>query len=165
MVPDVDSVAQLRFVLSHPLAFLGAAGGTVAALYGRWLEGIVGNLGHFDVEIPAAATALGLAAVAASASLERGALTLVRRLLLFGSFVVTSLALLTMAFLSWAPVGADQIPGVQGRYFLPMLPFALVLVPRIPRASERGLAVAVTASLALVLCISALALVRAYYTS
>jgi hypothetical protein len=124
---------------------------------------MVGNLGHFDVEIPKSATALGLAAVAASASLGRGALAPGRRLLGLGAFAVTSLALLAMAYLGWTPVGAERIPGVQGRYFLLMLPFALVALPRIPRVPERALALAVTASLAAVLAISAVAMLRAYY--
>jgi hypothetical protein len=163
LVPGADPVAQLQFVLGHPLAFLAAAADTAAGLFGRWLEGMVGNLGHFDVEIPKAATALGLAAVAASASLERGALAPRRRLLLLGAFAATSLALLAMAYLGWTPVGAERIPGVQGRYFLLMLPFALVALPRIPRVPERALALAITASLAAVLAISAIAMLRAYY--
>ena len=67
-----------------------------------------------------------------------------------------------MGYLGWTPVGADKILGVQGRYFLPMLPFALVLVPRISRIPERVLAAGITASLVLVLGISAYAMVRTY---
>jgi hypothetical protein len=162
-VQGADPIAQLQFVLGHPLAFLAAVGDTVAGLWGRWLAGMVGNLGHFDVEIPKTATALGLAAVAASASLERGTLAPGRRLLLLGAFLATSLALLAMAYLGWTPVGAERIPGVQGRYFLLMLPFALVALPRIPRVPERSLALAVGAALALVLAISAVAMLRTYY--
>jgi hypothetical protein len=163
VVPGADPVAQLQFVLGHPFAFLAAVGDTVAGLWDRWLEGMVGNLGHFDVEIPKAATALGLAAVAASASLERGALAPGRRLLLLGAFLATSLALFAMAYLGWTPVGAERIPGVQGRYFLLVLPFALVALPRLPRVPERGLALAVVAALGLVLTTSAVAMLRTYY--
>jgi hypothetical protein len=163
MVPGADVAAQLRFVLADPLAFLAAAAGTAAALWAKWLEGMVGNLGHFDVEIPRWATALGLAAVAASASLDRGALARGLRGLALVAFAATSLTLLGMAYLGWTPVGAPSIPGVQGRYFLLMLPFALVALPRIPRVPERALALAVTASLALVLALSAVAMLRTYY--
>jgi uncharacterized membrane protein len=68
-----------------------------------------------------------------------------------------------MAYLGWTPVAAERIPGVQGRYFLPLLPFAFVALPPLPRVSERALALAVSAALALVLAISAAAMVRAYY--
>jgi uncharacterized membrane protein len=163
LFPGADAAGQLRHMLAHPLAFAAAAGGTVSALFVAWLEGLVGNLGHFDVEIPPAATALGLAAVAASVSLDRAALAAQARLAFGASFVAASLAVLAMAYLGWSPVGSDKIQGVQGRYFLPMLPFALVLLPPIPRISDRILALAITASLVGVLAISAAAMLRTYY--
>jgi hypothetical protein len=163
VVAGADPDAQLRFVLGDPLAFLRAAADTIGGLWVRWLEGVVGHLGHFDVEIPGLATALGLAAVAASASLERSALRPSRRLALLGAFLASGVALLFITYLSWAPVGAERIPGVQGRYLLPMLPFALAAPPRIPRVSERTLGSLVTGSLAVVLAVSGAAMLRAYY--
>ena len=163
LFPGADLAGQLRHTLAHPFAFLAAVAGTTAALLPAWLEGLVGNLGHFDVEIPAAATALGLAAVAASAALERNALPLPARLLLLASFFVTTLAVFAMAYLGWTPVGSDKIQGVQGRYFLPLLPFALAAVPAAPPAIRRGLRVAVVAALVAVLAIAATAMVRTYY--
>jgi hypothetical protein len=163
IVSGADPAAQLRFALAHPLAFLAASGGTAAALLPAWLEGLVGYLGHFDVEIPAAATALGLAAVAASAALERGALTLRARLVLLATFLVTALALLAMSYLAWTPVGADRVFGVQGRYFLPALPFALFALPALPRVPERALSLAVVAALLLVLALSGAEMLRTYY--
>jgi hypothetical protein len=163
LVPGADLAGQLRHVLGHPLAFLAAAAGTTAALLPAWLEGMVGNLGHFDVEIPAAATALGLAAVAASATLERSPLPRSGRLLLPATFLVCALAVLAMAYLGWTPVGSDRIQGVQGRYFLPILPFALAALPAVPPATRRALRAAVVAALVAVLAISAAAMVQAYY--
>jgi hypothetical protein len=163
LFPGADLAGQLRHALGHPLAFLGAAAGTAAALWPAWLEGLVGNLGHFDVEIPAAATAAGLGAVLASAALERGALRLPGRLWLLASFAVTWLAVLAMAYLGWTPVGSDKIQGVQGRYFLPILPFALAIVPAVPGRLRGLLRAAVVVTLVTVLAVSAVALVRTYY--
>jgi hypothetical protein len=163
LVPGADLAAQLRFVLGHPFAFLAAVGSTTGALAGAWLEGMVAQLGHFDVEIPVPATALALAAVAASASLERGRLGPRLRLAALAAFLVTSLAVFAMAYLGWTPVGADKIPGVQGRYFLLMLPFALVALPRLPRVPEPALRLAVAGALALVLALTSVALLRVYY--
>jgi hypothetical protein len=125
LVPGASLAGQLRHALAHPLDFLAASAGTVAALGPAWLEGLVGALGHFDVEIPPAATALGLAAVAASATLERSPPRPAARLWLLAAFAAAALAVLAMAYLGWTPVGSRVIQGVQGRYFLPMLPFAL----------------------------------------
>jgi Predicted membrane protein (DUF2142) len=163
LFPGADLAGQLRHALEHPLAFLAAAGGTSLALLPAWLEGVVGNLGHFDVEIPVAATALGLAAVVASAALERRALPLPARGILLASFFATALAVLAMAYLGWTPVGSDKIQGVQGRYFLPMLPFALAAVPGVPAAAQRALRIAVVAALVAVLAISAAEMVQTYY--
>jgi hypothetical protein len=163
LFPGADLAGQLRHALAHPEGFLAAAAGTVAALWPAWLEGLVGNLGHFDVAIPAAATALGLAALAASATLERSPLRPAARLWLLAAFAAAALAVLAMAYLGWTPVGSRVIQGVQGRYFLPMLPFALAALPAAPAFVRRGLTGAVVASLVVVLATSALAMVRAYY--
>jgi hypothetical protein len=163
LFPGADLAGQLRHALAHPLDFLAAAAGAVAALWPAWLEGLVGNLGHFDVEIPVPATALGLAAVTASATLERTPLRPAARLWLLAAFAATVLAVLAMAYLGWTPVGSQVIQGVQGRYFLPILPFALAVLPAVPVFLRRSLAGAVVASLVVVLGVSALAMVRTYY--
>jgi hypothetical protein len=163
LFPGADLGGQLRHALADPFDFLAAAGGTVAALWRAWLEGLVGYLGHFDVEIPAAATALGLAAVALSAAAEPSPLRPAARLWLPAAAVATALAVLGMAYLGWTAVGSRVIQGVQGRYFLPLVPFALAALPAAPAFARRALAGAVVASLAVVLCVSALAMVRTYY--
>jgi hypothetical protein len=162
LFPGADAAAQLRHVLAHPLDFLGAAAGTVAALWPAWLEGLVGNLGHFDVEIPAWATALGLAAVAASATLERAPRAALRAGLL-AAFAAAGLAVLAMAYLGWSAVGSSTIQGVQGRYFLPALPFALAALPAAPAPVTRPLRAAVLAALVAVLATSGWAMLRAFY--
>ena len=163
LFPGADLAGQLRHALANPEGFLAAAAGTVAALWRPWLEGLVGYLGHFDVEIPAAATALGLTAAAASATLEPIPLRPAARLWLPAAFAATALAVLAMAYLGWTPVGSRVIQGVQGRYFLPLVPFALAALPAAPAPVRRALAGAVVASLAVVLAVSALAMVRTYY--
>jgi hypothetical protein len=163
LFPGADLAGQLRHALANPLDFLAAAAGTVAALWRAWLEGLVGYLGHFDVEIPGAATVLGLAAIAASATLEPSPLRPAARLWLPAAFVAAALAVLAMAYLGWTAVGSRVIQGVQGRYFLPLLPFALAALPAAPAFLRRGLAGAVVASVTVVLAVSALAMVRTYY--
>jgi hypothetical protein len=164
MVEGADAIAQLGFVLADPLAFLSALADSTRFHLRAWLEGMIGYLGHFDVPIPPASTALALAALAASASLDRGAFGWATRAGLLGVFGLTSLALLVLAYAGWSPVGADKILGFQGRYLLPILPLALLAVPRLPRLPEPLLARAVVGSLGLVLAVSAASMLRAYYT-
>ncbi len=163
LVPGADSFAQLRFLLAHPLAFGAAIANTVAADAGRWGMDLVGSLGHLDVELPAGASALGLAALAASASLDAGRTRLAARLAGLGAAAASAFALLALAYVGWAAVGADFIPAFQPRYLLPLLPFALVLVPPLPGAAARVLSGATALTLALVLALAALAMVATYY--
>jgi hypothetical protein len=67
-----------------------------------------------------------------------------------------------MAYLGWNPVGAPRIQGVQGRYFLLALPFALVALPGVKPGREEKLHIPIAAALVLVLAVSALAMLSSY---
>jgi hypothetical protein len=163
LVPGADSLAQLHFVGDHPAAFLAAVFNTLAADAARWCVDLVGTLGHLDVEIPPGASALGLAALVASATLDPGRLPLRGRLALLGTTAVTVLVLLGLAYLGWASVGADRIPAFQPRYLLPLLPFALAALPALPAAVGRPVAGGTAAALTAVLAIAAVSMVATYY--
>jgi uncharacterized membrane protein len=165
LVPGADSFAQLRFLLAQPLTFLGALGNTGSADAARWSVDLVGPLGHLEVEIPAGASALGLGALVMSAALDPGRVPLAARLAALGATLASVFALLSLAYVGWASVGADYIPAFQARYLLPLLPFALVAVPPLPAAAARPVAGATALGLALVLGLSAVAMLAAYYAS
>lgn len=164
LTAEADLGAQLRHVLAHPLAFAGAVVTTVTALAGVWLDGMIGNLGHLDVELPWPATWLAWAAVLAGAAL--GSRTLPHRALAVSlglGFIAAALTILLMAYLGWTPVGAAHIQGVQARYFLLMLPFGIAALPALPNPAGDRLRPAVVWSLATVLGVSAVELVTTYY--
>jgi uncharacterized membrane protein len=69
--------------------------------------------------------ALGLTAVLDGG--KRIELGLRAKAVLFGVYVITAAAMVTMIYLSWERVGMTSIGGMQPRYFLPILP--LVLLP------------------------------------
>jgi len=48
------------------------------------------------------------------------------RLLALGIFIATAAGVLLSQFLVWSAICGDVIEGVQGRYFLPVLPLLLV---------------------------------------
>jgi hypothetical protein len=163
LVPGADAFAQLRFILANPLTFLGALANTIGADAARWSLDLIGTLGHLDVEIPAGASALGLAAVVASATLDPGRLPVAARLAAVGAAIASVFALLFLAYVGWASVGADYIPAFQARYLLPLLPFAGLAIPPLPAAAARLVGAATAFALALVLAIGAVAMVSAYY--
>jgi len=49
-------------------------------------------------------------------------------------------AIVLAQYLAWTPVGAAEIEGLQGRYYLPLLPFLAVGVPALAPMRLRGLA-------------------------
>ena len=163
LVPGADSAGQLKHILLHPFAFLALVGRASLALLPSWLEGMVGNLGHLDVQIPPVFSALGLAALAASAGIDRGGLGRGLRLGWLAVSGVSALAILALAYMGWNPVGAPRIQGVQGRYFLLLLPFALVALPGLPFLREDRLRIAIVAALLAVLAVSAERMLDRYY--
>jgi hypothetical protein len=72
-------------------------------------------------------------------------------------------------YLTWTPVGAERIEGVQGRYLLPLLALLGLALPRLalPRATALRVgctALVALAGLATIAMLPVLA-VRAYYAS
>jgi uncharacterized membrane protein len=50
---------------------------------------------------------------------------------LFGALLFTVAALFWSLYLVWSPVGADVISGLQGRYFVGLLPIAIFLTSQV----------------------------------
>lgn len=158
----VDHGAQLEFVLRHPFDFLATVARTIAAAgpQSYTLRGIVGSFGMGryvgranDVVAPLLTVVFATALFAVAFGRDTGeridGQTRVRQLVAgVGPLVVTVagvLAVYASMYLIWAPVGADYVTDVQGRYFIPVLAVpALSLVlrrrPVEPRPAEWWLA-------------------------
>lgn len=132
-----DQRAALQFLLSHPSAVLTIASSTLKAFGKYYIVGMLGTLGWMDANIPRwVAWPLFLALVATlilSVPRARGAAAPLwaKFAILVGiglSVGVTFLAL----YLIYNPVGStNPILGIQGRYFLPLLPFLLLVLPKV----------------------------------
>jgi uncharacterized membrane protein len=127
---------KLRFMMSDPLAFpralLGLFAKTDPLEFGRQLIGV---LGLFDTVLRGGIYGLiGLLLVASFASPIGPALGpslgRSRRLACALAALFTAaaycLAVFLIFYMIWTPVYADQIWGVQGRYFVPVLPLLAV---------------------------------------
>jgi uncharacterized membrane protein len=108
--------------------------------YGRTLVGV---LGHLNIPLPGALYLiypLALVAAALSDPRDPGELSPPRRIALVGIFLACAGCVFTMAYLGWNPLGAETISGVQGRYFVPVLPLLLLALPaagtRLPTESQ-----------------------------
>ena len=132
----VDPGQQLRCVLDDPLRFAGIFLGDMR-VHGRfYLEETVGRLGLMDVKLPVVlivAEWLLLLWVALSSGVRW---RMPARLGALAACALTIGGISLAQYLIWSVICGDTIEGVQGRYYLPLLPlllFALSLRP-----CERG---------------------------
>jgi uncharacterized membrane protein len=138
---------KLHYLISHPDAFLRALWGwfakTDAGEFGRQ---VIGVLGLFDTVLrPWLYPTIGILLVAAFVA----RLHLPMRSRCATAALLTALgyafAVFLILYIVWTPVQADMVWGVQGRYFVPVLPLiAVALAAALPRGlSEPSTAVIV----------------------
>lgn len=139
--------AQLRLLAHDPWRVLPIAFHTVAANGADYGHQIAGVLGWLTLPIPGGlylgCGAAGVAALALSA--RRLAVPPAEVALASLTLALATGAVFGALYLNWTPVGAARVEGVQGRYFLPILAFLPVALPR--GASRITPALAVVAAL------------------
>ena len=136
-VEGADPVAQLGFVLGHPLAFAGILARTIVLTMPVYWTTFVGELGPLLVKLPAfvyALWAIALVAMIAADGPSPPALAREGRTWLAVAFAATIAVVFTMAYLGWNPVGEREIRGVQGRYWAPAVPMLVFALPAWDRA-------------------------------
>lgn len=119
-LPGTDAAAQLYGLLHAPWRVVSIGIGTIRHHASLVLRGFIGQPGWLDVDLPrayhlAAWAMLGVAGAATWARLR------VRspQGLAAGTGVLASLGgMALIQYLTWTPVGAQAVEGLQGRYFL-----------------------------------------------
>lgn len=134
--PPRSESGQIAWVLHHPLEVPRVAWATLRQNGVFYYESMIGVLGWLDTHMHrdyyrvAAVMGVALAVVTAlerrsDARTVRGADRVVIALALLASVAMIFGAL----YVSWTPVGQRIVDGVQGRYFLPLLPLLALLLP------------------------------------
>lgn len=125
---------QLRVILHHPLTTaLLPITGEGHGFPSLWVQ-MIGVLGPFTLRLSNGLYALfTLALLSAGAALLADPRPPTRR----GAAFLTLLAglgavelIFCVEYLTWTPVGMARIDGVQGRYFIPLLPLLILLLPQ-----------------------------------
>jgi Predicted membrane protein (DUF2142) len=107
---------------------------------------VIGVLGLFDTVLrPWVYTAIGWLLAATFVSPFGGGPRLRYGLAAVIVALAYCFAVVLIFYLIWTPINADQIWGVQGRYFVPVLPLLAIVVAAL---LNRGPNIGVTASLA-----------------
>ena len=126
-----------------------------------YAQQFIGVLGWLDTALPAAyymttACVLVLAALLSSSSrrIRSSSEALAAVCLVLGS----ALLVFIVEYLSWSPVGGSFVEGVQGRYFLPIAVFGILLLPRrkLPLMDWIGLLVGAYPILSMVVTVRAI---------
>lgn len=140
---------QVTFLISH-LSSLGAIVPDTLHSFGAfYFMTFIGDLGWLDTPLSAvvyvcAAIALGALAVIVltDATIDPPGLLLVT-----GTVAATIAAVFLALYLDWTPVGAGAVFGVQGRYFLPLVPAAVLAAGHTDRLRMHVARVKVTLAL------------------
>jgi uncharacterized membrane protein len=128
----INAGEQLEIILSNPFVFIKALIITSFYTFGNYLIQFIGILGWLTYEFPSwfyyvYVSVLLFSSYWAVKNEKNYFLTFFQWLLLlcllFGSYVLIHLAM----YLSWSEVASLVITGVQGRYFVPLLPLLFLV--------------------------------------
>jgi uncharacterized membrane protein len=120
MKAGVDPSAQIHWLLGEPSRFL-----IIAAAFGEHIVAytveFIGFFGWLTIPLPLGVYLCAIAALALNAGLLRAdrTATVVEAVWSAAVFLATAYLVGLAQYLTWTPVGAVDVMGVQGRYFLP----------------------------------------------
>lgn len=130
-----DATAQLRVLAAAPWRIV------TLTLHSLWHDRamafeVIGVLGFLSLPLPLPLYALWCIALMAAMLAdrqERGALPVTpgEQMAILLMLLLITIAIYMSQYLSWTPVGAAAVIGPSGRYFLPLLPAAVFLLPRL----------------------------------
>ena len=134
-----DPARQLAFILHHPFGLANAFIESLRSYWYFYVASAIGVLGWLDTWLPMqfiSGTALILPLLLLSATTPdrihepgwRG-----RTALGMLAAIGAAMALFLSLYLVWSAPGAPRIEGIQGRYFLPLLPALALALPSLGR--------------------------------
>ena len=129
--PDGNPAAAKQFLLAYPFSFLAKLIRTVFISSFFWLKGAVGILGWLDVKRFPLWFYLTTSVVFLSGLFfipEKFQINIKMRVLAFLLICLYTGMILTALFITWNPVDVYKIGGVQGRYFIALLPLFFILL-------------------------------------
>jgi uncharacterized membrane protein len=138
---DAAAGYSISYVMSHPLQVLGVLGRTIIQKGPTYVSTMLGGtLGWLEYRINPVITVFltvwtiltGLSCMETAHMGTAGFLpSLPKKHKLLSWFICLLVLVLTLLImlLSWTPLSSQVVEGVQGRYFLPILPLALMTLP------------------------------------
>jgi uncharacterized membrane protein len=130
----IDPASQLTCVIYDPMHFLRLAMADVAVHSRYYVEGLVGRFGLNEFPLPFGVVIVEILTLLAAALTSKRTLTPAGRLVAIAIVIATVAGVMLSQYMIWSIICGDVIEGVQGRYFLPIVPLALLAIAfSIPR--------------------------------
>ena len=121
----VDPPAQLRRVLDQPLRFVALVASEIGGRF-DYVEQGIGRLGMLDVHLPRAVIWLELIAMVVAAVATETRVRPPARVIAVLAAAATAGGIAFSTYIGWNPPCAAAIDGLQGRYFIPILPLLMI---------------------------------------
>jgi uncharacterized membrane protein len=143
----VDAAAQLRCIASDPIHFAHVMLHDVATNGRFYIEEMIGRFGANELKLSPVVITLEILLLLAVAITCGAALRARIRITALAIVAMTIAGILLSQYLIWSVVCGDALEGVQGRYFLEILPLflAAMAVPRIQLRTNPWFVIAVAA--------------------
>ena len=126
----INAGEQMQLLMGDPLGTIVIIWKNILHFRHEWLGGIMGRFGYSYSLLPNAFFmfhGIVLIVVAFICGREKYEISNIKKWSIFSFGALTALAII-VGFLRLSPVGAEMIFGLQGRYFLPTVPFILFLL-------------------------------------
>lgn len=116
---------QVKWILTHPIGYVVVLWHTFVVAGFEWNQSLIGMLGYNTIATPFIFTYFA-GIVLVLAALYDNKYSRNQALLLLGFGLLSALAVITILYGTFNVVGSPTLAGVQGRYFIPCLPFILL---------------------------------------
>lgn len=163
---NINPVDQIKWIILNVVDFLQIMAKTILLNAQVWTNSIVGTLGYSAIITPylfVTYTVLILAAISLYSKVVSKRVGAVFLLLGLSSAVLVIILL----YANFNPVGATEILGVQGRYFIPCLPFILLglatLAPIQVKMSDKSAGILFVSSSCVVLFVTVVVYIFSLY--
>lgn len=126
---NINSVEQVKYILTHPIQYVGVVLNTVFQFGEYYFYGFNGKyLGWINIFVNSVPILLYALILISTVIFEKQKITCTRKqkIWLLLVFLIISALIFTGMYMSCSEVGADGIAGVQGRYFIPIIILVLL---------------------------------------
>jgi uncharacterized membrane protein len=125
---DVDGAQQMRHLTSSGTVLPRLIVNDLTTHGSDYLHQSIGRLGMLDLHLPSWLIWLELAALLLAAQSSTVQVTVQTRVLAGVAFLLALAGIQVALYLGWTPPGSVTVEGVQGRYFIALLPLVLLMV-------------------------------------